>query len=80
MAPRIDEFAGFEVRIYSHDHGPPHVHVFKGAAELRVYLNGECPPAYVYGRMKVPDERRALQVVQERRWRYLKKWSEIDPQ
>lgn len=80
MAPRIDEFAGFEVRIYAHDHGPPHVHVSKGNAELRVYLADDHPAAYVFGRMKLSDERRALQIVRERRWRYLKKWSEIDPQ
>ena len=80
MAPRIDEFAGFEVRIYSHDHGPPHVHVFKGNAELRIYLGDEHSPEWVFGRMKASDERLALRIVSKRRWQYLQRWEEIDPQ
>ena len=79
MAPRIDEVAGFVIRIYTHDHGPPHVHVSKDGANLRVYLDDEHPPKYAHGQMKEADERRAIQIVRARRWRYLMKWSEIDP-
>lgn len=80
MAPRIDEFAGFVVRIYSHDHGPPHVHVLKGNAELRVYLDDEHPAENVRGRMKVSDRRVALRIVAVRRELYLARWEEIGPQ
>lgn len=80
MAPRIDEFAGFVIRIYAHDHGPPHVHVLKEKAELRVYLDDEHPPENVRGRMKVSDRRVALRIVATRRMAYLARWEEIEPQ
>jgi Domain of unknown function (DUF4160) len=79
VAPKIDEFAGFVVRIYSHDHGPPHVHILKGNAELRIYLDDEHPPENVRGRMKAADRRIALRIVALRRGLYLARWEEIGP-
>ena len=80
MAPSIDEFAGFVIRIHSHDHGPPHVHVRKGNAELRIYLDDEHSPESVFGHMKLADARVAVRIVAKRRLIYLKQWEEIDPQ
>jgi hypothetical protein len=80
MAPRIDEFAGFTVRIYAHDHGPPHVHVRKGNAELRIYIDDKCQVEYVHGTMKASDERLAVRIVRGRREMYAKRWKEIGPQ
>lgn len=39
VVPRI-VVEGFVIRVYSDDHAPAHVHVFRDGAELRVYLRG----------------------------------------
>jgi len=36
--PTIIRQAGFEIRIYSQDHNPAHVHCFRAGAELIVVL------------------------------------------
>lgn len=78
--PKIDEAGGFEIVINRKDHPPPHVHVLRDDADLRVYLTGRRPAERKYGRMKAADERRALALVQKNRDVYLAKWKEIDPQ
>jgi hypothetical protein len=80
VAPKIDDALGFEVVINLRDHPPPHVHVLRDEADLRVYLSGHRPAERKYGRMKAADERRAIALVHERRAVYLAKWKEIDPQ
>jgi hypothetical protein len=80
MAPRIDEWAGFEVRINTRDHEPPHVHVCKDDANLRVFLDRDSSAEYCYGRMKASDERAAVRLVNKRRSRYLQRWREINPE
>jgi len=36
--PTVIREAGFEVRIYTFDHPPPHVHVWKAGAVLKIDL------------------------------------------
>lgn len=80
MAPRIDEFAGFVIRIHWDDHGPPHVHVRKEGAELRIYLDDGHDAEYLRGKMKASDERLALRIVSVRRDAYARRWRELNPQ
>ncbi len=80
MAPRIDEAFGFEIVINIRDHPPPHVHVLRDEADLRVYLTGNRPAERKYGRMKSADERRAIAFVRKNRATDLARWREIDPQ
>lgn len=37
--PTVLRREGYEIVIYFNDHVPPHVHVFKGAGEVRIYLD-----------------------------------------
>jgi len=79
MAPRIDEWRGFAIRINTHDHGPPHVHVVNADVDLRVYLDDMHAPKIVKGSMRVNDLRAVVRYVCQNRDRYLERWKEIDP-
>jgi hypothetical protein len=37
--PTLIRREGFEIRIYTFDHPPPHVHVFKAGAVVRIELS-----------------------------------------
>ncbi len=73
VVPRI-VVEGFVIRVYSDDHAPAHVHVFRDGAELRVYLRGSRTPEEVAGRMKASNRRRAIKLVAERRHQLLAMW------
>lgn len=62
------------LRVYSDDHQPAHVHVFRGDAEIRVSLRGDRFPELLSGRMNAQDLRRALAVVAENREQLLEFW------
>ena len=53
--------------------------MLKDDADLRVYLTGNRPAERKYGRMKAADERKALEIVAERRKQYLARWKAIGP-
>ena len=73
LLPRI--VAGrYTIRVYTDDHGPAHVHVMCGGAELRVYLEGNRPPERLAGRMTATETRGALAVVRERYPELLALW------
>jgi hypothetical protein len=65
---------GFSLRVFSFDHMPAHVHVFRYGAELRIYLDTERIPERVAGRMTASDERRARRLVAEHREKLLSFW------
>ena len=74
----MNEHDGFEVFIHIKDHEPPHVHVLKDDADLRVWLDMD-REAELRGTMKRSDVRKALLLVAERRAQYLARWNEIKP-
>lgn len=39
--PTVLRQNGFQVRIYTDDHFPPHVHVVRGGGLIIIYLDGE---------------------------------------
>jgi hypothetical protein len=45
--PTIHREGGFSIRIYTHDHDPPHVHVFRDGAVGKVTLGDEDTAAEV---------------------------------
>jgi hypothetical protein len=71
--PRI-VIEGFALRVYTDDHHPAHVHVFRAGAEIRVYLRGRRPYEKVAGRMSASDIRRALRIVGEHHEERLRLW------
>ena len=42
--PTIYRQNGFEVMIYTNDHRPAHVHIFKADGEVLIYLGSDITP------------------------------------
>lgn len=62
--------------IYFNDHGPGHVHVFKGGAEAKINLS-PVTVAEVW-KMKKPSVRRAKHILTENQSYLPEKWEEIN--
>lgn len=63
--PKVIEVKGHVVKVFTDDHGPAHVHVFKDGILLKISLE---PVAFVsakYGRSSEHMRRAAITVVQE---------------
>lgn len=67
--------SGFTFRIWSEDHEPPHVHVWKGGERMLVNLS----PVGVRDRrgMEHNDPVRGVAIVQKHREMMLRNWREI---
>lgn len=74
--PTVLREAGFEVRIYTLDHPPAHVHVAKAGAIVRIDLATHTATEIV-GAISDRDVKRAEQLVAQRA-KYLKEeWTKI---
>lgn len=62
--PTVFRQAGFEVRIYTFDHPPPHVHVAKAGAIVKVDL-ATSEIVEVFGTITDRDAKRAERLVAE---------------
>lgn len=61
--PTVVREAGFEILIYTADHGPAHVHVFKAAAQAKIQVaNARIELILVLG-MRQSDVRKAMEIV-----------------
>ena len=75
--PTVLREDGFEIMIYTHDHEPKHVHIFRGEAALVVNLeNLTLIKNYA---MSGRDVRAALQIVARNQDFLLRRWLEIGP-
>jgi hypothetical protein len=73
--PTILRRGGFEVMIFTHDHLPPHVHVFKGGAEALIDL---LPVSIRENyRMSRRNMRKAVAIVSANQELLLQAWDEI---
>ncbi len=70
---------GFDVMIHTHDHLPPHVHVFKSGAELIVNLGTATvgPSIRANIGMKGNDAQKAVALVEDQQDFLLARWREI---
>lgn len=77
--PTIFRSGGFRFVIWPSDHTPPHVHVFRAGAELKVNLGvkGKLPYVIFNKRMSKQDENTALLVVATNNEVFLKRWEEL---
>jgi uncharacterized protein len=78
--PTILREQGFRAVIYSNDHLPSHVHVFKGSGEVRIELGDEeSDPSLmsITGQISDRDVAKALYLVRENQAELLTKWREI---
>lgn len=71
--PTIVREAGFEVRIYTSDHPPPHVHVGKGGAVVKIEL-ATAEAVRIAGEISDRDVKRAEQIVARHAARLLEAW------
>jgi DNA-binding FadR family transcriptional regulator len=62
--PTVLREAGFEVRIYTFDHPPPHVHVQKAGAVLKIDV-ATAQVVRIVGAISDRDVRRAEQIVRK---------------
>ena len=70
---------GFDVRIHTRDHCPPHVHVIKANEEIIINLGGEMDLMTIREVwMNRADARRAVEIVEEHRLFLLEKWRDIN--
>jgi hypothetical protein len=74
--PTIHTEAGFEFRVFSNDHEPPHVHVVKQKKTVLIELGDENTRPSIrsnYG-MKPIDVKKALRIVAEQQDFFLEYW------
>jgi hypothetical protein len=78
--PTVFRQDGFQIRIYSNEHLPPHVHVLKAGGELKFILGSEFEEPCLdkeLSPMKGADARKASVIVKEQQMYLLEKWREI---
>ena len=77
--PTVLRTSGFQVRIYTDDHVPMHVHIIKADEEAVIYLGSEneAPNIRENRSMKPVNLRRALRLVAENQAHLIEKWREI---
>lgn len=77
--PTIHREDRFEIVIYTHDHPPPHVHVFDADGECVILVgDDETPPSLrEVKRMRDHNVGAAFHIVQSRQPRFLERWREI---
>ena len=74
--PTIVREAGFEVRIYTSDHPPPHVHVEKAGAVVKVDL-ATAEALRIVGNISDRDVRRAERIVAKHAATLVLAWKEL---
>jgi hypothetical protein len=78
--PTVLRQEGFEVRINTNDHNPPHVHVYKAGGVCKIALGGDDePPSLVLVSRNITrsDARMAISIVEKYQQYLLERWSEI---
>ena len=74
--PTVPREGGFEVRIYTFDHPPPHVHVAKAGAIVRIDL-GTHVATEIVGAISDRDVKRAEQLVARHAKHLREEWMKI---
>ena len=74
--PKILEVNGYKFYLYTDDHLPIHVHVWKGGSEAKVVLVPETMIKDNYG-FKSKELRQIVGVIEEHHEFILEKWHEI---
>lgn len=74
--PTVLRKAGFEVRIYTLDHPPPHVHVWKAGAVVKIDLTTH-EAIEIVGAISDRDVGRSERLVAEHAVRLKREWTRI---
>ncbi len=73
--PTILRQEGFDIRIWTNDYEPPHVHVFKDDGQAKVEIDSD--EVVRVWNMRRPDVRRAETIVRDHRQEFLEAWRQI---
>ena len=73
--PTILRQDGFEFRVWTNDHEPPHVHVFKAGGQVKIEI--KTAEAVAVWNMRARDVRSAEMVVAENQELFFKAWRKI---
>jgi hypothetical protein len=69
---------GFAFRIYSNDHNPSHVHVYKAGEAVIINIGDDhTAPSFRENRMSNKNAKKALEIVAQKQDYLLRKWREI---
>lgn len=63
--------------MYFRDHGPAHVHVWKGGAEVIIWLSDPVAVREIRGAMSPNNVRRALEIAQGSRVELSEHWKDV---
>jgi hypothetical protein len=74
--PTLIRKAGFAVRVYTLDHPPPHVHVAKAGAVVKIDL-ATCEVVEIAGKISDRDLKRAETIVAANAEFLRKEWTKI---
>ena len=74
--PTVIREAGFEVRIYTFDHPPPHVHVWKAGAVVKIDLATQ-EAVEIVGTITDREVKRAERLVARHAARLKREWARI---
>jgi pterin-4a-carbinolamine dehydratase len=74
--PTVLREAGFEVRIYTLDHPPPHVHVWKAGAVVKIDLTTH-EAIEIVGAISDRDVKRAERLVARNAARLKREWTRM---
>ena len=61
--PTVLDSGGFSIRVFTDDHEPAHVHVYRGDAVVRILLKPTVQYHSHVGKIKKSDARRAVALV-----------------
>jgi hypothetical protein len=74
--PTVIREAGFEVRIYTFDHPPPHVHVWKAGAVVKIDLT-QHEAIEIVGAISDKEVKRAERLVAKNAARLKREWARV---
>ena len=77
--PTVLRIDGFDIRVRTRDHTPPHVHVFRSGYEVVINLGDEFEPPYIRDDrgMPVRNMRQALEIVTQNRIFLTIEWAKV---
>jgi hypothetical protein len=75
--PTVVEVGGYAVRVFTKDHGDPHVHVFHNGSLMKIWLSPVRLDSHKGRRPRRNEIVMALRIIAERRSACLRKWKEI---
>jgi hypothetical protein len=75
--PTVAEVSGYAIRVFTKDHGDPHVHVFHNGSLIKIWLSPVRFDSHIGRRPRAAEVAMALRIVADHRGACLKKWKEI---